>query len=93
MYRQPTRPGMNPLPPLPPPNLGPAPQFPIWRYVGRLLPLALLWAGLIAFGAVVWATTPRWPVWVTLVTATIAWAAVSGVAYLLVAARHRHDDR
>jgi uncharacterized membrane protein (GlpM family) len=47
--------------------------------------------GLVAFGAVVWATTPRWPVWATLVTATIAWAAVSGVAYLRVAARHRHD--
>jgi hypothetical protein len=46
--------------------------------------------GLTAFGVVVRATTPRWPVVVTLVTATMAWAVVSGVAYLLVAARHRH---
>jgi uncharacterized membrane protein (GlpM family) len=48
--------------------------------------------GLVGFGIVVWATTPRWPVWVTLVVATIAWAAISGLAYLLIAARHRHRE-
>jgi uncharacterized membrane protein (GlpM family) len=45
--------------------------------------------GLIAFGVVVWATTPQWPVGVTLLAATLAWAAVSGTGYLIVAARHR----
>ncbi|GAA4606276.1 putative membrane protein (GlpM family) [Actinoplanes octamycinicus] len=45
--------------------------------------------GLVAFGLVVWAGTPRWPVVVTLLAATLAWAVVSGVAYLVVAARHR----
>jgi uncharacterized membrane protein (GlpM family) len=45
--------------------------------------------GLIGFGLVVWATTPRWPVALTLVVATLAWAAISGLAYLIVAARHR----
>jgi uncharacterized membrane protein (GlpM family) len=45
--------------------------------------------GLIGFGIVVWATTPQWPVWVTLLAATIAWAAVSGMAYLIMAAWHR----
>jgi Protein of unknown function (DUF3147) len=45
--------------------------------------------GLIGFGIVVWATTPQWPVWVTLLAATIAWAAVSGAAYLIMAAWHR----
>jgi uncharacterized membrane protein (GlpM family) len=45
--------------------------------------------GLIAFGAVVWGTTPQWPVGLTLVVATLAWAAVSGLAYLVVVARHR----
>jgi uncharacterized membrane protein (GlpM family) len=44
--------------------------------------------GLIAFGVIVWATTPRWPVALTLLVATLAWAAVSGLAYLIVAARH-----
>jgi uncharacterized membrane protein (GlpM family) len=48
--------------------------------------------GLIAFGVVVWATTPAWPVWPTLVGATLAWAVVAGAAYLIVAARHRRDD-
>jgi hypothetical protein len=47
--------------------------------------------GLIGFGIVVLATTPQWPVWVTLLTATIAWAAVSGTAYLIVAAWHRDN--
>jgi uncharacterized membrane protein (GlpM family) len=46
--------------------------------------------GLIGFGIVVWGTTPRWPVWVTLLAATIAWAAVSGMAYLIMAAWQRH---
>jgi len=44
---------------------------------------------LIGFGIVVWATTPQWPVWVTLLAATIAWAAVSSMAYLIMAAWHR----
>jgi uncharacterized membrane protein (GlpM family) len=44
--------------------------------------------GLIAFGLVVWATTPGWPVGLTLVAATLAWAAVSGLAYLIVVTRH-----
>jgi len=45
--------------------------------------------GLIAFALVVWGTTPAWPIWLTLVAATAAWAAVSGLAYLVVAARQR----
>jgi uncharacterized membrane protein (GlpM family) len=45
--------------------------------------------GLIGFALVVWGTTPRWPVWLTLTAATLAWAAVSGVAYLIVAARQQ----
>jgi uncharacterized membrane protein (GlpM family) len=48
--------------------------------------------GLIAFGAVVWATTPRWPVGITLLAATIAWAAVSGLGYLIMAAWQRHGE-
>jgi uncharacterized membrane protein (GlpM family) len=47
--------------------------------------------GLIGFGIVVWATTPEWPAWVTLLAATVAWAAISGVAYLIMAAGHRED--
>jgi hypothetical protein len=47
--------------------------------------------GLIGFGIVVWATTPEWPVWVTLLAATTAWAAISGAAYLIMAAGHRDD--
>jgi uncharacterized membrane protein (GlpM family) len=45
--------------------------------------------GLIGFALVVWATTPRWAVWLSLLAGTAAWAAVSGAAYLLVALRHR----
>jgi hypothetical protein len=47
--------------------------------------------GLIGFGITVWATTPQWPVWVTLLTATIVWAAISGLAYFIMAAWHRDD--
>ena len=47
--------------------------------------------GLIGFGLVVWATTPDWPVGVTLLAATIAWAVISGAAYLIMAAGHRDD--
>lgn len=47
--------------------------------------------GLIGFGIVVWATTPQWPVWVTLLAATIAWAVISGGAYLIVAVWHRKN--
>jgi uncharacterized membrane protein (GlpM family) len=43
--------------------------------------------GLIGFGLIVWATTPGWPVWATLVTATLAWAAIAGAAYLVFAPR------
>lgn len=33
----------------PAPNLGPAPRLPIWRYIGRLTPLALLWVVLVGW--------------------------------------------
>ena len=46
--------------------------------------------GLIGFAIVVWATTPEWEVGVTLLVATIAWAAISGAAYLIMAAWHSH---
>ncbi|MEU4215618.1 DUF3147 family protein [Actinoplanes sp. NPDC026623] len=46
-------------------------------------------AGLIGFAVVVAVTAGRWPVWVTLVIATLAWAAISGTAYLLTALMHR----
>jgi uncharacterized membrane protein (GlpM family) len=39
--------------------------------------------GLVAFAVVVWATTPAWPVGVTLVVATLAWAVVGGIGYLV----------
>jgi uncharacterized membrane protein (GlpM family) len=48
--------------------------------------------GLIGFGLIVWATTPAWPVWLALVTATLVWAVVAAVAYLVVAARHRQRE-
>jgi uncharacterized protein DUF3147 len=49
--------------------------------------------GLIGFGIVVWATTPAWPVWATLLGAAAGWLVVSGLAYLAVAWRHGHDRR
>jgi hypothetical protein len=46
--------------------------------------------GLIGFALVVAATARHWPVWATLVTATLAWTAISGLAYLLTALVHRN---
>jgi uncharacterized membrane protein (GlpM family) len=37
--------------------------------------------GLVAFAVVVAVAVTRWPLWATLVTATLAWAAVSLLAY------------
>lgn len=48
-------------------------------------------AGLIGFGIVVWATTPQWPVWVTLLAASAMWVVVSGLAYTVVTLRHGRD--
>lgn len=47
--------------------------------------------GLIAFALVVWGTTPAWPIGWTLLAATAAWAAVSGLAYLAVTVVHRNQ--
>lgn len=47
-------------------------------------------AGLIGFAAVVALTARHWPVWATLVTALLAWAAICGTAYLLTALVHRN---
>lgn len=46
-------------------------------------------AGLIGFALAVAFTASRWPVGATLVTATLAWAAISGTAYLLTVFLHR----
>jgi hypothetical protein len=45
--------------------------------------------GLVGFAVVVATTARQWPVWATLVTATLTWAAISGLAYLLTAFLHR----
>ncbi|KUL25298.1 DUF3147 family protein [Actinoplanes awajinensis] len=46
-------------------------------------------AGLIGFALVVATTARHWPVWLTLVTATLAWLSISGTAYLITAVLHR----
>jgi len=45
--------------------------------------------GLIGFAVVVATTARHWPVWATLVTATLAWVTISGMAYLITAYLHR----
>jgi hypothetical protein len=45
--------------------------------------------GLVGFAVVVATTARQWPVWATLIIATLTWAAISGLAYLLTAFLHR----
>jgi hypothetical protein len=45
--------------------------------------------GLVGFAVVVVTTARHWPVWATLITATLTWVAISGIAYLLTALLHR----
>jgi hypothetical protein len=45
--------------------------------------------GLIGFALVVAVTARPWPIWATLATATLAWAALSGTAYLITAFLHQ----
>jgi hypothetical protein len=47
-------------------------------------------AGLIGFALVIATTAGHWPVWATLVTATLTWAVISGTGYLLTALVHRN---
>jgi hypothetical protein len=49
--------------------------------------------GLIGFALVVAATARHWPVWATLIAATLTWAAVSGIAYLITALLHARRRR
>jgi hypothetical protein len=46
--------------------------------------------GLIGFALVIATTARHWPVWATLVVATLAWASISGTAYLVTALVHRN---
>jgi hypothetical protein len=44
--------------------------------------------GLTGFAVVVATTARHWPVWAVLVTATLTWAALSGIMYLMTALIH-----
>jgi hypothetical protein len=45
--------------------------------------------GLIGFAVVVATAARHWPVWATLVAATLAWVTISGMAYLVTVMVHR----